>query len=190
MATNVVLGRNRSPCAQGFLYLIPVTTLFALSRKPQVRQLTTTRLLGWAALLVGPVFAWGQQPRSTGPRATVGKWSLCATQWIDSSKKSTRSFRTDTTILTANVCTEVVFQANGTGYAGLANGKQYAFTWRQQQAALTLTYLGSPSSTRLREGAYKVKLVAIPPQRQQPPFLQLELSTLQGETHLLRRTIP
>jgi hypothetical protein len=120
----------------------------------------------------------------------VGKWSLCATRWINSSKKSTRSFRADTTSLTANVCTEVVFQADGTGHAGLVNGEQYAFTWRQQQANLTITYLGSPSATRLSGGAYKVKLVDIPPRRQQPPFLQLELSTLQGGTHLLLKTLP
>jgi hypothetical protein len=169
---------------------MPANTLFALRRKRQVRHLIATRLLGWAALLLGPVFAWGQQPLSTSPRATVGNWSLCATRWVNLSKKSATSFRADATILTANVCTEVVFQADGTGYAGLANGKQYAFTWRQQQATLTITYRRSPSATHLSGGAYKVKLVAIPPQRQQPPFLQLELSTLHGETHLLRKTLP
>lgn len=153
------------------------TVLFILRRKRQVRQLIATRWLGWAALLLWPVFVWGQQPLATGSAATVGKWSLCATRWVNSSKKSAISFRADTTILTANVCTKVVFQADGTGYAGLANGEQYTFTWHQQQANLTITYLGSPSATRLRGGAYKVKLVAIPPRQQQPSFLQIELAS-------------
>jgi hypothetical protein len=166
------------------------TILFAFRRKRQVRQLTATHLLGWAALLLWPVFVWGQQPLATSPAATVGNWDLCATRWVKSFKKSAKTFRADTTILTANVCTEVVFQADGTGHAGLANGEQHAFTWRQQQANLTIAYLGAPSATRLSGGTYKVKLVDIPPRRQQPPFLQLELSTLQGETHLLLKILP
>jgi hypothetical protein len=87
--------------------------------------------------------------------------------------------------MTAYSCTEVVFEATGVGYARLEGDKKHAFTWQQQETTLTITYRGAANATRLGGGVYKIKFVSIPPQRSNPRFTQLELTTAQQETHLL-----
>jgi hypothetical protein len=87
------------------------------------------------------------------------------------------------------VCTHVIFQPAGVGYAGLENGPQYAFTWQQQQASLTITYQNASDKTRLEAGVYTVKHVAIPRRHQQPASTELQLRTAQGETHFLERAL-
>ncbi|RYF36337.1 MAG: hypothetical protein EOO38_27835 [Cytophagaceae bacterium] len=91
----------------------------------------------------------------------------------------------DRVVVQAYACTKVVIGADGRGYAGLEQGKPYAFTWQQQGARLTITYPGAPAESHLPGGVYSVRLVTGSPHLTTSPITQLELSTAQGETHIL-----
>jgi hypothetical protein len=148
-------------------------------------------------LLVGPVVLPGgvadlrpvlhQQQLVSSPAPLVGRWVLCTTQWVTLSKKLSQLTRADTSFLSANVCTEVVFQADGVGHAGLENSEQYTFAWRQQGDTLTITYAGSPDVTRLTGGRYKMRFRSLPPSGTTPRLTELALSTARRTTHFLLR---
>jgi hypothetical protein len=164
-------------------YLMSVATLRVFLGKARFLLSLTSSQLGWPTLLIGTLgctyLAVGQQQPVKRKLPVVGNWTFCATRWVSSKK--------DTTVMTGYSCTEVVFEATGVGYARLEGDKKRVFMWQQQETALTITYRGAANATRLRGGVYRMKIVSIPPQRGDPRYTQLELTTAQHETHLLMK---
>lgn len=146
--------------------------------------LAATRLLAAALVLPGglpdPEPVVSQQNPVSGRASIIGKWLLCTTQRVTPYKKPSQLTRADTSFITANACTEVVFQAQGRGHAGIGT-KQHAFTWRQQGDSLTIRYGRVADAARLQGGTYKMSVRALP-----SSFLtQLALSTTGRTTYFL-----
>jgi hypothetical protein len=90
-------------------------------------------------------------------------------------------------MILANVCTQVVFKSNGTGYAGLLGNDQRPFTWQQHATALTIKY--EREESRLKGGIYQVKFALQPARNGSPGYSRLELSKTLGFTELLEESV-
>ncbi len=146
-------------------------------------------MTGWIATgLSGPPQATGALlPRTESPDVT-GAWTLCASVAFVPARKGAPPYTLSGWVTTmANVCTEVVFQANGTGYAGLTGGKKYAFTWQRHAGTLTVTYPepAAATATRLGRGEYGVTFGVRPADGDTPAFTKLVLSTKREKLFLL-----
>lgn len=144
-------------------------------------------ITGWilAGISVLPQAASAQLPQ-TKSQGVTGAWTLCASADFVPVRKGapphTRSGGVTIsgwTTSMANVCTEVVFQANGTGYAGLTGAKKHFFRWQQHAGILTVTYLkpAAAKATRLEGSKYKINFGVLPAHGDNPALTELALST-------------
>ena len=137
---------------------------------PMIQTGSFRLLPRWLTLLMSGCVAMGLSgrtpatgalpPRTDAPDVT-GVWTLCKSEFAPARKNFLRRRPRAWSSFVANMCTDVVFQANGTGSAGQFRRKMYDFTWQQHAGTVTVTYLEpavAAAATWVSEGTYDVLL--------------------------------
>ncbi|UOR00208.1 hypothetical protein MUN81_22465 (plasmid) [Hymenobacter sp. 5317J-9] len=158
--------------------VFPSVDFRARLASPRFARWTTLVTLGVLLRSQAGGHGWQQAP----VQPVVGEWTLCRSDATSPAKKGLRFRSANVSSLVANVCTEIVFRANGTGEAGLTGGMKYAFTWRQHGDSLTVAYpTPATDATRLQGGHYRVVFTSLPAGRH---TTQLTLRTKRGVLYL------
>ena len=147
---------------------------------PSIARWTMLVLFGF--VLSSPAAGHLRQPAQAQP--VVGEWTLCRSEATSPAKKGHRFRSANVSTIVANVCTEIIFRANGTGEAGLTGGKKYAFTWQQHGASLTVAYPEPVDATRLKAEIYQVAFSPLPAGQHTPSVAHLTLRTERGVLYL------